>query len=188
MHPIRFTLASLACVAGLGAPAALADELCDKVDALILSGQQDVSFADVSEPRPNALRNDEIRSGDALLGLFTKCTLVDEVDNAGRNNSTLTCSVTENNGEPVTEASRAGFIANELGHFEDISVCIAAKDGWFMYGDVSEGKFESNLNDWAETRPEDGINAELSVLQIEDTPLVNAQLVMQLWTNPRDPS
>jgi len=187
MNPIRRALTGFACTLALGAPAASADDLCPKVDALVLSGQQDESFADVVAPRAVVPRNEAIRSGDALLGLFTLCTLVDEVDEGGRSTSTLTCSLTENEGEPVTQASRASFIANELTRLEDISVCLALKDGWFIYGDVREGKFYSNLNGWAEVRPEDGIAAELSVLQLEDTPLVNAQLLMQLKTNPRDP-
>ncbi len=186
MHPIRAAFVSLVCAAAFGAPAAMADDLCAKFDALVLSGQQDASFADVSEPRPNELRNDTVSSGDALLGLFTQCTLVDDVRENGRGNSTLTCSLVENDGAPVTEASRASFIANEVTRLEDISVCLALKDGWFIAGDVREGKFYSNLNDWAETRPEDGIAAELTVLQLEETPMVNAQLVMELKTSLRD--
>jgi hypothetical protein len=187
MHPIRFTLASLACVAGLGAPAALADDLCDKVDALILSGQQDVSFADVFKPRPNELRNDNVYSGDALLGLFTKCTVIDEIDKVGRGNTVLSCSVTEAEDGVVTEESRKAFVANEFVRHQAISACIAAKEGWGSYGDLATGgSFNAFLETEAQTRLEDAISAELGVVPMGSAPLYRVMLMMNLRTTPRD--
>ncbi|MEQ9505729.1 MAG: hypothetical protein RLO80_05625 [Hyphomonas sp.] len=186
MHPIRLAFASFACAAALGTQAALANDLCDKVDALIISGQHIVPFNTIVPPRPDDPRNDTVQSGDALLGLFSQCTLVDSFDDAFRLSSSLTCTLIENDGEPVTEASRADFLADELARLEEISVCLAMKDGWSMYGDVMEGEFTAYLNDWAEVRPEDAIGAELSVLQLEETPLVNAQLRMELQTDVGD--
>ena len=187
MHSIRLTLAGFACAAAFGTPAALAEGVCAQVDALIFSGQHIVPFNTIVPPRPDDPRNDTVQSGDALLGLFSQCTLVDSFDDAFRLSSTLVCTLVENGGEPVTEASRADFLADELARFEEISICLAMKDGWSMYGDVMEGEFTAYLNEWAEVRPEDAIGAELSVLQLEETPLVNTQLRMELQTNPDAP-
>ena len=187
MHPIRLFLASLACTAALGAPAALADDLCDKVDALILSGQQDVSFADVFKPRPNELRNDNVYSGDALLGLFTKCTVIDQIDKVGRGNTTLSCVLEEAEGETVTEESRKAYVANEFARFQAISACIAAKEGWGSYGKLAEGRpFNAFLETEAQTRLEDAISAELGIVQMGVAPLYRVELMMNLRTTPRD--
>lgn len=186
MHPIRYTLVSLACLAAAGQTEALADDLCPQVDALILSGQHIVPFADIAVPGPDELRNETLHSGNALLGLFTQCTLVDQLDDALRPSSTLTCSLVENEGEPVTEASRAGFITGALARLEDISVCLALKDGWATYGDVMEGEFSAYLNDWAEIRPEDAISAELTKSQQGDLPLDPIRLSMTLQTGRDD--
>lgn len=186
MPPLRLALVSLVSVAALGAPAASADELCDAVDALILSGQQDVSWEAVFKPRPGELRNDNVYSGNALLGLFTKCTVVDEVDDVERSNTTLTCILTENDGTMVTEDSRTAFVANEFARFQAIGACIAAKDGWESYGNVLQGNFNAFLKTEAQTRLEDAISAELGGLQLGAPPLYRVQLRMQLRTTPRD--
>ncbi|MEQ9505728.1 MAG: hypothetical protein RLO80_05620 [Hyphomonas sp.] len=187
MHPIRLFLASLAFTAVLAAPAALADDLCDKVDALILSGQQDVSFADVFQPRPNELRNDNVYSGDALLGLFSKCTVIDEIDKVGRGSTVLSCSVTEAEDGVVTEESRKAFVANEFVRHQAISACIAAKEGWGSYGDLATGgSFNAFLETEAQTRLEDAISAELGVVPMGSAPLYRVMLMMNLRTTPRD--
>jgi hypothetical protein len=187
MHPIRLALTSLAFTAALGIPTASADALCDKVDALILSGQQDVSFADVFKPRPNELRNDNVYSGDALLGLFTKCTVTDQIDKVGRGNTTLSCALTEGETGMVTEESRKAFVANEFARFQAISACIAAKEGWGSYGNLAEGRpFNAFLQTEAQTRLEDAISAELGIVQMGVPPLYRVHLMMNLRTTPRD--
>lgn len=186
MRPLRLVFASLAAAAAPGAPAASADELCDAVDALILSGQQDVSWEDLFKPRPNELRNDNVYPASPLLGLFTKCTLVDEVDGVDRSNTTLTCTLLESDGTMVTEDSRAAFVANEFARFQAIGACIAAKDGWGSYGNVLQGNFNAFLKTEAQTRLEDAISAELGGLQLGAPPLYRVQLRMQLRTTPRD--
>lgn len=187
MHPIRLAFASFACAAALGTPAALADDLCDKVDALILSGQQDVSFADVFKPRPNELRNDNVYSGDALLGLFTKCTVIDQIDDVGRGNTTLSCSLTEAEDGVVTEESRKAFVDNEFARFQAITTCIEAKEGWGSYGNLATGgRFNAFLETEAQTRLEDAISANLGIVQMGVAPLFRVHLMMNLRTTPRD--
>ncbi len=187
MHPIPLALASLACAALLGAPAAQADELCDAVDKLILSGQQDVSFADVFKPRPNELRNDNVYQGYALLGLFTKCTVIDQVDNVGRGNTTLSCALTEAETSMVTEESRKAFVANEFARFQAITACIAAKEGWGSYGNLAAGgSFNAFLETEAQTRLEDAISADLGIVQMGVAPLYRVHLMMNIRTTPRD--
>lgn len=187
MHLIHLALAGLAWAALLGAPTAQADELCDAVDQLILSGQQDVSFADVFKPRPNELRNDNVYQGYALLGLFKKCTVIDQIDKVGRGNTTLSCALTEAEIGMVTEESRKAFVANEFVRFQAIAACIADKEGWGSYGNLaSGGSFNAFFKTEAQTRLEDAISAELGIVQMGVAPLYRVHLMMTIRTTPRD--
>ena len=186
MSPIRFALSSLACAAVLIGSSASAEDLCAKVDALILSGQQDVSFADVFKPRPGELRNDNVYTGEALLGLFTKCTVQDMIDDVGRGNTTLNCTLDESENARVTEASRITFVANEFARFQQIAACIKAKEGWVSYGALEQGKFNAFIETEAQTRLEDAISAEMLIMQFGVPPLYSVTLLMNLRTTPRD--
>ena len=186
MHPIRLALASLACAAALGAPIARADDLCDSVEKLILSAQQDVSFADVFKPRPNEQRRDNVYQGYAMLDLFTKCTVTDQIDDVERGNAILSCSIVEADGGIVTEESRKAFVANEFARFQGIAACIGAKDGWTSYGEVTSGSFNAFVPTEAQTRLEDAMSAELGMIQVGVERLYRVQLVMTLRTTPRD--
>jgi hypothetical protein len=186
MRPLRLALAGLAATSALNAPAASADELCDAVDALILSGQQDVSWEDLFKPRPNELRNDNVYPASPLLGLFTVCNVKDDVDAVERSNTVLYCYADETDGTTVTEASRAEFIANEFARFQAISACIAAKPGWGSYGNAAEGRFNAFLESEAQTRLEDAMSAEMAAVQLGIPPLYRVRLSLQLRTTPRD--
>jgi hypothetical protein len=186
MSTIRSPLAGLACLLVLAAPAAANEALCDSVDALIVSGQQDVSWEDLFMPRNGKLRNDNIYPAKPLLGLFSKCTVQDKVDDAGRTSSVLTCGMNESDVGPITQESRAAFGQNEFARFHDISSCLAAREHWSSYGHVGNGNFRAFLKAEGKTRPEDAIGADMSVMQYGEPPLYNAHLQFTLTTEPRE--
>ena len=187
MLSIRNTFASLAAACLIALPAAADDALCQEVDALVLSGQQKVSWEDLFKPRPNELRNDNIYPTEPLLGLFRKCTIIDTVDNVGRPSTTLSCTLTEAEApNVVTQESRAAFMANEFTRFHAISECLSAKENWSSYGHVGQGNFNAFLKKEGETKIEDAISAQMTVMQFGGPPLYNASLTFNLVTAPRD--
>lgn len=186
MLAIRYPLAGLTCLLAFAAPAFAEGALCDSVDALIVSGQQDVSWKDLFEPSNGALRNDNIYPAEPLLGLFSKCSIEDKVDATGRTSSVLTCGMNESDVGPITQESRAAFGQNEFARFHEISNCLAAKDHWSSYGHVGNGNFRAFLKAEGRKRPEDAIGADMSVMQYGEPPLYNAYLQFTLTTEPRE--
>jgi hypothetical protein len=182
---MKRTLAALSFVfATLTAPV-FADDACPKLDALIASGQQDISWENLLKPRPNILRNSGFKNAHKVLTPFNSCRITDNVDDVERPNAFLHCSIMENGQEKVTQETRDAFIANEYAEFTELIECISAKDDWRFYA-ANPTTMTGSLKSEAHTRLEDAIGITFKIEQFGFAPLYRMNLTMELRTVPRD--
>lgn len=166
-------------------PQSFAEDVCAKLDAVIEAGQADISWENLLKPRPGILRDSGFNNAHQLLAPFDSCRIRDDVDNVKRANSVLYCSILENEGEKVTEETRAAFMSEAFAQYSKLIECMDAKDDWLFY-QANQVTMTGSLKREAQTRLEDGIGITFKIDQFGYAPLYRMNLTMELRTVPRD--